>query len=133
MVLHTFELLMVTMVVSIPNLALIGLYIFGGGELPQAVVQQSTSDNTYVYIACVPKSTDYNNFIVAIFIAYNELIILICATILLLSRNLKTAYNESEFLFLAVLQLAVTSVQPFLVAGYSNFECHHDSFILYCR
>jgi hypothetical protein len=109
MVLRTPELLLVVGVVLIPDVVLILLYLFGGGELPQATVTQSNVDNTYVFITCTPKSLSYNDLIVGIFIGYNLFVILISTIVLLMSRHLQTAYKEAEFMFLILLDILILS------------------------
>jgi len=77
------------------------LYIIGKG-LPQAVVTQSTVDNTYVYISCLPGTTSWGNWLVGIFIGINLAFIAACTAVLLLTMNLVTPYKESTFLLLIV-------------------------------
>lgn len=77
------------------------LYIIGNG-IPQAVVTQSTVDNTYVYISCLPGSVSWGNWLVGIFIFLMFDFIVLSTAILLLTMNLITPYKESTFLLLIV-------------------------------
>lgn len=86
------------------------IYIIGSGSLPQAKVVQSTSDNTYVYIACVPNTKSYGTWVVGSFMVVNAILMLANAFVLFLGRSLETAYKEADFLFLAVLDFLVLMV-----------------------
>lgn len=77
------------------------LYIVGKG-IPQAVVTQSTVDNTYVYISCLPGTKSWGNWLVGIFIFLMFDFIIVSTAILLLTMNLITPYKESTFLLLIV-------------------------------
>lgn len=77
------------------------LYNFANG-LPEAVVTQSTVDNTYVYISCLPGTVSWGNWLVGIFIGIMFAFIAASTAILLLTMNLVTPYKESTFLLLIV-------------------------------
>lgn len=83
------------------SVAIMALYNFGKG-IPQAVVTQSTVDNTYVYISCLPGTKDWGTTLVAIFIGVMVAFIAACTAVLLLCLNLVTPYKESTFLLLIV-------------------------------
>jgi len=82
------------------------LYIIGKG-LPQAVVTQSTVDNTYVYISCLPGTVSWGNWLVGIFIGIMFIFVIVSTTILLLTLDLITPYKESTFLLLICLDFIV--------------------------
>lgn len=107
MVLQNRELLAVVGLVLLPDIIFIIVYIFGSGSIPRATVTQSNVDTTYVFITCTATSLRYNNFIVAIYIVYNAILVLACTVCLLLARNLQTAYSEAFYLFLILLDFII--------------------------
>lgn len=107
MVLSNKELLIVAGLVLIPEILLIIAYVIGSGQLPRPVITQSNVDNTYLFIQCTPKSVTYSNIVVAIYLIYNGILVILCTIVLLLSRHLQTAYNEAFFLFLILLDIII--------------------------
>lgn len=107
MTLRNRELLLVAGLVLLPDIVLIIVYIFGSGRLPRATITQSNVDDTYVFITCTSTSLRYNNSIVAIYVIYNAILVLACTICLLLARNLQTAYSESFYLFLILLDFII--------------------------
>ncbi len=77
------------------------LYNFGNGT-PEAVVTQSTVDNTYVYISCLPGTESWGNWIVGIFMFIMLMFILASTAILLLTLDIVAPYKEHDFLLLIV-------------------------------
>lgn len=110
MTLGTAELFIVLGLVMLLPIALMIFYIFSGGEPPQATVTQSTVDNTYVFIACAPRTQSSKQLLRDIYIGYMLLLGLIAAIFLLLSRSLTTAYSEAEFLFLILIDFLLVAI-----------------------
>lgn len=109
MVMGNVELLFVTFIVMIPCVILLFLYLFADGGLPDAVIAQSTVDNTYVFIACANSTTASYRWPTYVFVGYNLFLLLICAILFLVARNLQTAYDEAEFLFLVTIDFLILS------------------------
>lgn len=107
MVLKNRELLSVATLVLIPDIALLLAYLFAGGELPTATVTQSDVDTTYVFISCTAKSTQFGTTIVAIFMAYNAILTLICIIVLAMGKFVQTAYSEAFYLFLVLVDFVI--------------------------
>jgi hypothetical protein len=130
MVMHNGELLLVTFLVLIPSLFCLILYFWADGGLPDAVIAQSTVDNTYVFIACATSTTASYSWPTYVFVGYNLLLLLICAILFLLARNLQTAYDEAEFLFLCV--HAWRFIDYFLDTGFHHSFGYAGSSLLHC-
>lgn len=103
MVMGTVELLFVVGLVLLPALIIALYYILWGG-VPQATITQSSVDNTYLFISCVPADSSDKSIARDIFIGYVLFLIILSTVLLLLSRKLQTVYSEAEYLFLIVNQ-----------------------------
>lgn len=107
MVLKNSELLSVVTLVLIPDIALLLAYLFADGGLPTATITQSDVDTTYVFIACTAGSAQFGTTIVAIFMAYNAILTLICIIVLAMGKFLRTAYSEAFYLFLVLIDFII--------------------------
>ena len=103
MILGWKEFLLVMGLALIIPVALIIGFMFLSGSIPSVSIAQSSVDNTYVFISCSPLANeDGKQTVRDIFIAILILFVLLSAICLILARNLQTAYDEAEYLFLIV-------------------------------
>ena len=110
------DLLKFSGVVIFFEAALLAIYTFGSGTLPEAIVINSSTNSLYAFVSCqVPNNETFQTTMTIVIIAFNIILVLLGAVIAYLTRNVDSAFNESTwigatmyaYIFLSVIFLSL--------------------------
>lgn len=97
----SFELWVIVLIVMGLELIMYLIYLLPGG-IPDRIVTQSSSDTTYIYIACSTDTPSYGETVIAIWLGLNGFFVLLALLVQLICRRLDTPYQESKFILFTV-------------------------------